>query len=145
VIPVARSWSGLDTERMKSAEGMEPETKLDVEAGRRASRMADLVLTIVGLLLLAPAVLGLAWMGMWVGTVTTRCGGYVCNDVVAAGIFTASFGAPIVWVVALVASIVLLVLRRRASWIPPIAFLVAIGVQFASAWLADWGAGLSLL
>ncbi|MEV1129269.1 hypothetical protein [Agromyces sp. NPDC049794] len=130
---------------MDSAEGVRMETNADVEADRRASRRMDLVLTMVGLLLLAPAVLGLAMMGGWVGTVTVRCGGYVCNDVVAAGIFMAGPGGPIVWVVALVASIVVLARRRRASWIPPVAFLMAVGLLLAGAWLADWGAGLSLL
>lgn len=128
---------------MESAAGTQPEAHIDVEADRRGSRSADLILTIVGLLVLVPAVLWLAWMGAWVGSVTGQCQFNVCNDgAIAAGRGMAGLGPVVVWVVALVASIVLLALRRRASWIPPIAFLVAIGVLYAGAELAEWGAGL---
>ncbi|MBT2517691.1 hypothetical protein J7E29_09625 [Streptomyces sp. ISL-90] len=105
--------------------------------------MADLGLTIAGLLLLAPAVLWFAWMGAWVGSVTGRCQFNVCNDgAITAGIGVAAFGPVVVWVVALVTSIVLLARRRTAWWVPPIALFVAIGVLYAGAELAEWGAGL---
>ena len=128
---------------MESAAGTQPEAHIDVEADRRASLRADLVLTIVGLLLLVPAVLWLAWMGAWVGSVSGQCQFTACNDgAIRAGTAMAALGPVVVWIVALVASIVVVVRRRRASWIPPIAFLVAIGVQNVGAWLAHWGAGI---
>ena len=130
----------LDTERMESAAGTQPEAHVDVEVKQRGSRSADLVLTIVGLLLLIPAVLWMAWTPMWLGAVVSKCGGYPCNDIEVAGMAVAAFGPPVVWVIALVASIVLIALRRRASWVAPIAFLLAIGVNYAGAWLAQSGA-----
>lgn len=128
---------------MESAAGTQPEAHIEVEADRRASLRADLALTIVGLLLLVPAVLWLAWMGAWVGSVSGHCQLTACNDgAIRAGTAMSALGPVVVWVVALVASIVVVVRRRRASWIPPIAFLVAIGVQNVGAWLAHWGAGI---
>jgi hypothetical protein len=103
--------------------------------------MADLGLTIVGLLLLVPAVLWLAWASMWLGAVVSRCDGLPCNGAVEAGMVTAAFGPPAVWVLALVASIVVIARRRRAWWIPPVALFVAIGVHHAGAWFAQWAAG----
>lgn len=127
---------------MESASGTQPQAHIDVESDRRGSRTADLILTIVGLLVLVPAVLWMAWTAMWLGAVVSKCGGYPCNDIEVAGMAVAAFGPPVVWVIALVASIVLLALRRRASWVAPIAFLVAIGVNHAGAWLAQSGADL---
>ena len=128
---------------MEPAADTHPEARTDVEADRRASRSADLILTIVGLLVLAPVVLWFAWMGAWTGAVTGQCGVNVCNDgVIKFGVGTASLGPVIVWALALILSIVLLVRRRRASWVAPIAFLVAIGVLNLGAWLTQWGAGL---
>lgn len=98
------------------------------------------MLTVVGLLLLVPAVLWMAWTAMWLGAVVSKCDGLPCNDTQVAGMAIAAFGPPVVWVVALVASIVLLALRRRASWVAPIALLVAIGVNYGGAWLAQSGA-----
>jgi hypothetical protein len=128
---------------MDSAAGTQSETRIDVEPDRRAARTADLVATIVGLLLLVAGVLWLAWMGFWVGAVTGQCQYRVCNDdAIAAGMMMAALGPVVVWVVALVVSIVLLILRRTAWWIPPVAFLVAIAVLNIGAALAHWGAGL---
>jgi hypothetical protein len=136
----------LDTERMEPApasHATHPETPVDAEADRRAVLTADLILSIVGLLLLVPGVLWLAWMGAWVGSVTGQCQFHACDDgAITLGRGMAGLGPVVVWGVALVASIVVLVLRRRASWIPPVAFLVAIAVLHAGAWIAEWGAGL---
>ena len=52
---------------------------VDLEADRRAMLRADLILTIVGLVLLLPAVLWLAWTAMWLGAVVSKCDGYPCN------------------------------------------------------------------
>ena len=121
---------------------MHPETHIEVDADRRAVLRADLILTIIGLVLLLPFVAWLWWLGAWLGAVVSKCDGHPCNDAAAVGMTTAALGPSIVWIVALVASIVLLALRRRASWIPPIAFLVAIGVHHAGAWFAQSGADL---
>ena len=122
---------------------MHPDTDVDLDADRRASRTMDLTLTIVGLLLLVPGVLWLAWMGAWTGAVTGQCEFRGCDDgAIKMGIGVASLGPVVVCVVTLVASIVLLARRSLACWAPPFAFLVAYGVLHLGAWLAHRGAGL---
>lgn len=130
---------------MEPAADTHPETHSNVEAAdRRAMLIADLILTILGLVLLLPYVLWLWWLGAWLGASVSRCDGHPCNDIAAAGMATAALGPSIVWIIAVVASIVLLVLRRRASWIPPVAFLAATGVHLAGVWLANEGADVLL-
>ncbi len=81
-------------------------------------------------------------MAIFVHGVSGRCGGgvYVCDDgVIAAGVVIAQVGVLVVGVGALIASIVRLAARRPAWWVPPVAFLVAIGVLFGGAALAQLG------
>ena len=116
----------------------------EVEADRKASRRADLMLMILGLVLLVPAVLWFAWMSAWLGAVTGQCGGAnVCNDdAISAGRVIAGLGPLVVWVLTAAVSIVRFVRGRTAWWIPPIGFLVAWGVLWTGAEIAHWGANL---
>ena len=65
---------------------------------------------------------------------------HVCDDgIIASGVVIAQVGVLVVGVGALIASIVRLAARRPAWWVPPVAFLVAIGVLFGGAALAQLG------
>ena len=129
---------------MQPADATQPDTSIDVEADRRRARTADLFATIVGMLLLAAAALYLGYWGLWVSSVTWRCGGnYICNEgLVSTGLFMASAGPVVVWVVALIGVIVLLALSRRAWWVAPVALLLAIAAQNIGSWLARYGANV---
>ncbi len=127
---------------MESGGGPHPVTRAESEASVRSVDRVDLAGTIVGLIILAVAVGWLSWMGLWVGAVTGRCDGgvYVCDDgVIAAGVVIAMVGPLLVGLAALIVSVVRLAVRRPAWWIPPLAFLVAIGVLFGGAALAHLG------
>jgi len=129
---------------MDPAPGTQPDTSIDLEDDRRRARTADIFATVVGMLLLTAAALYLGYWGLWVSSVTWRCGGnYICNEgLVSAGLNMAAFGPVVVWVVALIGVIVLLALRRRAWWVAPAALLVAFAAQNIGSWLARYGANV---
>ncbi|HVL62131.1 MAG TPA: hypothetical protein VM430_12115 [Microbacterium sp.] len=135
-----RCVDGVDTDRMEPRASTHSEAHVDAEPDRRGTRTADLVATIIGLLLLVPWVLWLAWQGAWIGALTGLCQSSACrNDAIETGMAFAVYGPVAVWVLALVASIVRLALRRTAWWIPLVGFLLAIVVQRFGGWIAAGG------
>ncbi|WP_169053939.1 hypothetical protein [Agromyces sp. H66] len=81
-------------------------------------------MTIIGLLLLTPALGVLASYAVVVFFVGDRCNppATECNrEIILAGHYIARYGTIAVGIAALVTSIALLGLRRRAAWVPPVA------------------------
>ena len=102
----------------------------------------DSVFTIVGLLLLAPVVAGLAFYSVVVFFVSDSCGMPVtdCNhELILAGHYIAKYGAIGIGIVALVASVLLIRSRRRAAWVPPVAAVLALGLFIGGGEFAKLG------
>ncbi|MGR2753506.1 hypothetical protein [Agromyces arachidis] len=105
---------------------------------------ADRGLTVVGLVMLAPALAALAWYAVVVFFVGDRCNPPVteCDyGVILAGHHIARFGTIVVGILALVASIALIRSGRRAAWIPPVALVLALAVFQAGNAFAALGVG----
>lgn len=95
------------------------ETGLQVTA-RRPRRTWDLVLTIVLLLIAIGVALLASVFGVFLLAFgSDSCGARACNyDVMTTGMLVAMIGPWVPAVLALIASIVLLALRRLAFWVP---------------------------
>ncbi|WP_353813971.1 hypothetical protein [Agromyces sp. SYSU T00266] len=103
---------------------------------------ADRGLTVVGLVMLAPALAALAWFAVVAFFVGDRCNPPVteCDyGVILAGHRIARFGTIAVGVLALVASIAFIRSGRRAAWIPPVALVLALAVFAAGNGFAALG------
>nr|WP_240665820.1 DUF6264 family protein [Agromyces sp. LHK192] len=131
-----------DTDPMNPDAGAPPALMRDLEADRRRERRWNIATTTVALVLLIPAVLGLAWMGLWVQAVTGQCSTFnVCNDgLIIAGTAVAMLAPIVLWFAAVVVSIVLIVRERWAWWVAPVALVVAYAVQWLGSGIAQWGA-----
>ncbi|TYL53639.1 hypothetical protein [Agromyces mariniharenae] len=116
---------------------------MKTSAARKPINREDRGLTIVGLVLLAPALGALAWYAVVVLFVGDRCNPPVteCNrEIILAGHYIARFGTIAVGIVALVTSIALLRARRRAAWVPPLALGLALCVFMGGGEFAKLGA-----
>ena len=105
---------------------------------RRPVIVWDLVVTIVLLVLMVGAGLLLGLFGFLFLAFSDSCGASMrCDyDVMTTGVFVAVGGVLLVGLLALVAAVILLVLRRIAFWVP----LVGIVLMVAAFWL---GASIS--
>lgn len=110
-----------------------PDTeRVDSVADNTSRHPSGVIATIVGLLVLAFVVWGLAAASVLVGMVSDPCWSraYECNyERLWAGQDIAMYGPIVVGVIAIIASIVNLRARRSAWWIPPLALVLALGVS----------------
>lgn len=101
---------------------------------RRPVIVWDLVVTIVLLVVLVGLTLVLVFLSFFLAFAGDSCGAVDCNyDVMGTGFAIAMFGPPVVAVLTLVAAIIMLVLRRRAFWIPIVGIVLAGAVFFGGA------------
>ncbi|WP_395245183.1 hypothetical protein ACGGZK_05115 [Agromyces sp. MMS24-K17] len=101
---------------------------------RRPVIVWDLVLTIVLLVVLVGLTAVLFFLSFFLAFAGDSCGAVECNyDVMGTGMVVAMFGPPIVALLALVAAIIVLVLKRIAFWIALVGIVLAVGVFFLGA------------
>ena len=99
-------------------------------AAKRPIIMWDLVTTIVLLVLMIGAGLLASFLSFFLAFAGDSCGASsVCDyDRMATGMMVAMIGPLLVGLLALIAAIILLVLRRIAFWIPLLGILLIVGV-----------------
>ena len=97
---------------------------------KRPIIMWDLVTTIVLLVLMIGAALVASFLSFFLAFAGDSCGASsVCDyDRMATGMMVAMIGPLLVGLLALIAAIILLVLRRIAFWIPLLGILLIVGV-----------------
>ncbi len=107
-----------------------PPAAADTVQGPRPVRVWDLVLSIVLLVLSAMLGLLLFVLSPFLVMASDPCGAAVeCNtDQMGVGFLVALIGPPILIVAGIVGTIVLLVLKRLAFWVPLAASVLAIAV-----------------
>lgn len=95
----------------------------------------DLVLTIVLLVLMVGAALLASFLSFFLAFASDPCGASVTCDTdrIAGGMLVAMIGPLAVGLLALVAAVVVLVLKRIAFWIPIVGLVLVIGVFVAGA------------
>ncbi|KQQ03497.1 hypothetical protein ASG06_08270 [Rathayibacter sp. Leaf185] len=106
-------------------------------------RVWDLVLTIVLLLGTGGCTLLLSYFGLFLAMASDACmGGNDCNaDLIGWGVIVAAGGVWIPYLAAVVVSIVLLVVRRIAFWVPIAGIVLSFGFTVLGMWLATTGSG----
>jgi hypothetical protein len=120
----------------------EPASASASAAPRRRRKGWDIALTIVLLVLLLAAAVVAASVGLALGVGSDACGsgGRVCRqDLLAVGVWTAFTTPLLILAVALFFSVVLLVVRRRAFWVP-LAGFVLVAVLWSLGVFLVWAA-----
>lgn len=124
-----------------TAERSAPDPAASVD-GRRRRRVWDVVLTIVLLLLGAGVAVVGSVMALFIAFLADGCGAVNCDyERLNLGLWVALTGPWVTWAIALVVSIVLLVRRRLAFWMPLLGIVLTVGVWFLGAWVASTGVG----
>ncbi|WP_219812463.1 MULTISPECIES: DUF6264 family protein [unclassified Rathayibacter] len=109
---------------------------------RRPVRVWDLVLTIVLILVASAVTLLLSFFGLFFAMASDSCGGSNACDIglIEGGMVLAAGGVWVPFVAALVVSIVLLVRRRIAFWVPVAGLAVSFCCTLLGGWMASTGA-----
>jgi glucan phosphoethanolaminetransferase (alkaline phosphatase superfamily) len=97
---------------------------------RRPVIVWDLVLTIVLLVVMIGAALLASFFSFFLAFASDSCGAAVTCDTdrIATGMLIAMIGPLLVGLLALIAAVVVLVLRRIAFWIPIVGIVLIVGV-----------------
>ncbi len=108
--------------------------------GKRPVRTWDLVVTIILLLLDGVLAAIMSFFGFFLAMAGDSCGARDCNsDLIAVGLMVA-VGLPwLVLIIVAVVSIVLLVTRRIAFWVPLLGVVFIVGSWFVGAMIASAG------
>ena len=98
--------------------------------GKRPVIVWDLVLTIVLLVVMVGAALLATFLSFFLAFASDSCGASVTCDTdrIAEGMLVAMIGPLVVAFLALVAAVIVLVLKRVAFWIPIVGLVLVIGV-----------------
>ncbi|MFC5791078.1 hypothetical protein ACFPPE_14575 [Agromyces tardus] len=114
---------------------------MDEARVRRPVIVWDLVLTIVLLLLMVGAGFVLFFLAFFLAFASDSCGASsVCDsDRIATGMLLAIVLPVALGLIALVAAVVMLVLRRLAFWIPLVGIGLMVGGWFLGAWVTSTG------
>ncbi|WP_219814130.1 MULTISPECIES: DUF6264 family protein [unclassified Rathayibacter] len=110
---------------------------------RRPVRVWDLVLTIVLILVASAVTLLLSFFGLFFAMASDSCGGSNACDIglIEGGVVLAAGGVWVPFLAALAVSIVLLVRRRIAFWVPVAGLAVSFCCTLLGGWMASTGAG----
>ena len=113
-----------------------------LDRSRRPVRVWDLVLTMVLILCALGATLLLSYFGLFFAMASDSCGGSNACDIglIEGGMVLAAGGVWVPFVAALVVSIVLLVRRRIAFWVPAAGLAVSFCCTLLGGWMASTGA-----
>lgn len=127
-------------DRVTSSPQPTAENPADTESRKRPVRIWDIVVTALLLLGVAALTLIVSIFGLYLAMAADSCGVRDCDtDLIAVGML---FAAVMPWVLlglAVIASIVLLVLRRLAFWVPLVAAVLIIAAFFIGGGLATAG------
>ncbi|WP_219812269.1 MULTISPECIES: DUF6264 family protein [unclassified Rathayibacter] len=109
----------------------------------RPVRVWDLVLTIVLILVASAVTLLLSFFGLFFAMASDSCGGSNACDIglIEGGVVLAAGGVWVPFLAALAVSIVLLVRRRIAFWVPVAGLAVSFCCTLLGGWMASTGAG----
>ena len=108
--------------------------------GKRPIRTGDLVVTIVLLVLAGVLAAIMSFFGLFLAMAGDSCGARDCNsDMIAVGLMVAVALPWVLLIIVAVVSIVLLVKRRIAFWVPLIGGVLIIGSWFVGAAIASAG------
>jgi hypothetical protein len=125
---------------------MPPESFRTLRPGpvRSSARTWDVVLTIVLLVLLPLAALAASYAGLFLAFAADACGSHTCNtDLMNVGLWSAVIAPWAVLLAAVVVSIVLLVKRRLAFWVPLAGMALMTAFWFVSAAIVSLGVSAS--
>ncbi len=125
---------------------MPPESfrTLRPEPVRQPARTWDVVLTIVFLVLSPLAALAASYAGLFLAFAADACGSQNCNtDLMNLGLWSAVIAPWVVFLIAVVVSIVLLVTRRLAFWVPLAGMALMTALWFVSAAIVSLGVSAS--
>ncbi|MBN9189440.1 MAG: hypothetical protein J0I78_16775 [Microbacterium sp.] len=106
----------------------------------RTSKSDNIAATVLLFLLVLLVAAFLSFRGMFLGFWVDTCGVVTipCEPgLFRAGLLTGVFSPWVIFVVALLLSIVLIVIRRRAFWVPLIAIVLTIGFHILANVLVD--------
>jgi uncharacterized BrkB/YihY/UPF0761 family membrane protein len=96
---------------------------------RRPVIVWDLVFTIVLLVVMVGAALLASFFSFFLAFASDSCGAVTCDtDRIATGMLVAMIGPLLAGLLALVAAVVVLVLKRIAFWIPIVGIVLIVGV-----------------
>jgi hypothetical protein len=114
-----------------------------LDRSRRPVRVWDLVLTMVLILCALGATLLLSYFGLFFAMASDACmGGNDCDtDLIGWGVLVAAGGVWVPFLAALAVSIVLLVVRRIAFWVPIAGLALSFGCTVLGGWMATVGSG----
>ncbi|WP_219815172.1 MULTISPECIES: DUF6264 family protein [unclassified Rathayibacter] len=109
---------------------------------RPPARVWDVVLTIVLILVASAVTLLLSFFGLFFAMASDSCGGSSACDIglIEGGMVLAAGGVWVPFLAAVVVSIVLLVRRRLAFWVPVAGLAVSFGCTLIGGWMASTGA-----
>ena len=128
---------------LESARPSGPGTPWTAARQRRPVRVWDLVLTLVLILCALGATLLLSYFGLFFAMASDACmGGNDCDtDLIGWGVLVAAGGVWVPFLAALAVSIVLLVVRRIAFWVPIAGLALSFGCTVLGGWMATVGSG----
>ncbi|SMH43365.1 hypothetical protein SAMN06295885_2188 [Rathayibacter oskolensis] len=106
-------------------------------------RVWDAVVTSVLLICTFGLTLLLSYFGLFFAMASDACmGGNDCDgDLIGWGVLVAAGGVWLPFIAALVVSIVLLVVRRLAFWVPLAGMALSFGFTVLGGWMASVGSG----
>ncbi|ROP48574.1 hypothetical protein EDF44_2688 [Rathayibacter sp. PhB185] len=128
---------------LESARPSGPGTPWTAARQRRPVRVWDLVLTMVLILCALGATLLLSYFGLFFAMASDACGGSNdCDgDLIGWGVLVAAGGVWVPFLAAVAVSIVLLVRRRIAFWVPIAGLALSFGCTVVGGWMATVGSG----
>ncbi|WP_127887570.1 DUF6264 family protein [Rathayibacter festucae] len=114
-----------------------------LDRSRRPVRVWDLVLTMVLILCALGATLLLSYLGLFFAMASDSCmGGNDCDTgLIGWGVLVAAGGVWVPFLAAIAVSIVLLVVRRIAFWVPIAGLALSFGCTLLGGWMATVGSG----
>ncbi|WP_129588004.1 DUF6264 family protein [Rathayibacter oskolensis] len=120
-----------------------PGTPWKAARERRPVRVWDAVVTSVLLICTFGLTLLLSYFGLFFAMASDACmGGNDCDgDLIGWGVLVAAGGVWLPFIAALVVSIVLLVVRRLAFWVPLAGMALSFGFTVLGGWMASVGSG----
>ncbi len=117
---------------------------LQPERPRESPRVWDIVLTIVFLVLTPLAALAASYAGLFLAFASDACGSGTCNtDLMNVGLWSAVISPWVVLLAGVVVSIVLLVKRRVAFWVPLASIALMTALWFVAAAIVSLGVSAS--
>ena len=135
-----RTRGALYDERVTSSPEMPTAQHPPATPPKRPVRVWDIVVTIVFLFGLAALTLVVSIFGLYLSMAADSCGVRDCDtNLIAVGMLLAAVMPWVLLGIAVISSIVLLILRRLAFWVPLVAAVLIVAAFFVGGGLATAG------